>query len=68
MEGNYWSDYNGTDSNGDGIVDTPYIIDDKNVDHYPLMKPLGPVDFSSDIYSELAFNTQANSTQTTVKT
>jgi hypothetical protein len=37
VEGNYWSDYNGTDSNQDGIGDTPYIIDANNVDHYPLM-------------------------------
>ena len=38
-EGNYWSDYNGVDSNGDGIGDTPYIIDVNNTDHYPLMSP-----------------------------
>ena len=36
-EGNYWSDYNGTDANHDGIGDTPYIIDANNTDHYPLM-------------------------------
>lgn len=40
--GNYWSDYSGTDSNGDGIGDTPYVIDANNVDHYPLMKPWNP--------------------------
>jgi parallel beta-helix repeat protein len=35
--GNYWSDYNGTDSDGDGIGDIPYIIDENNTDNYPLM-------------------------------
>jgi hypothetical protein len=35
--GNYWSDYNGTDSNHDGIGDTPYVIDANNTDNYPLM-------------------------------
>jgi parallel beta-helix repeat protein len=35
--GNYWSDYNGTDTNHDGIGDTPYVMDANNIDHYPLM-------------------------------
>jgi len=35
--GNYWSNYNGTDNNGDGIGDTPYVIDHNNQDNYPLM-------------------------------
>jgi parallel beta-helix repeat protein len=39
VEGNYWSDYNGADSNGDGIGDTPYIVDANNTDHDPLMSP-----------------------------
>jgi nitrous oxidase accessory protein NosD len=37
-EGNYWSDYNGTDADGDGIGDTPYVIDVLNQDRYPLMQ------------------------------
>jgi len=41
--GNYWSDYNGTDNNGDGIGDTQYVIDANNADHYPLMSPPIPI-------------------------
>jgi parallel beta-helix repeat protein len=36
-QGNHWSDYNGTDANGDEIGDTPYVVDENNVDDYPLM-------------------------------
>ena len=35
--GNYWSDYEGNDTNEDGIGDAPYSIDSDN-DNYPLMK------------------------------
>ena len=38
-QGNYWSDYQGTDSNGDGIGDTPYVFDENHMDHYPLIAP-----------------------------
>jgi len=37
IEGNYWSNYNGTDSNQDGIGDTPYIPAENSTDNHPLM-------------------------------
>jgi hypothetical protein len=36
--GNYWSDYNGTDTNKDGLGDMPYVVDIQNQDRYPLMQ------------------------------
>jgi len=53
--GNYWSDYEGVDADGDGIGDTPYTIDDNNIDHYPLMGPFNSfnisVGYSVDVVS-----------------
>jgi len=38
--GNFWSDYNGTDNDGDGFGDTPYFLYEENQDNYPLMTPV----------------------------
>jgi len=44
--GNYWSDYTDVDEKSgpnqdqpvsDGIWDHPYVIDENNVDHYPIV-------------------------------
>lgn len=46
--GNYWSNYTGVDekkgqsqneAGSDGIGDTPFIINDNNIDRYPLIAP-----------------------------
>jgi len=39
-KGNFWSDYNGSDDNEDGIGDVSYFIYGNNTDNYPLMNPV----------------------------
>lgn len=38
-EGNYWSDHETEDADGDGIGDDPYMINARDTDNYPLIEP-----------------------------
>lgn len=65
LEGNYWSNYNGTDSfsgshqnasGSDGIGDTPYSIDANNTDHYPLIGTFSSFNTSSGYNVDVVSN------------
>jgi len=43
--GNYWSDYTGTDGDGDGFGDVAHLVSGSNYDHLPLVREIcGDVD------------------------
>jgi parallel beta-helix repeat protein len=50
--GNYWSDYltrypNASEIDNTGVGDTPFYINENNIDHYPLMEPVIIPEFPS---------------------
>jgi len=59
LAGNYWSDYTGVDENGDGVGDTPHVINENNQDEHPFTVPLDsvPIVWGGTIYPvELSSN------------
>ncbi len=58
-QGNYWSSYNGTDANLDGIGDTPFVIPGFVQDNDPIMQPNG---WLTTFYLTLNTNLPASTT------
>ncbi|MGA2310474.1 MAG: NosD domain-containing protein [Candidatus Bathyarchaeia archaeon] len=55
-EGNYWTGYNGIDSNNDGIGDTSYSLCPSNNDNYPLMGTFSDFNVTLEHYVQTVSN------------
>jgi parallel beta-helix repeat protein len=65
-EGNYWSNYNGVDVNNDGIGDTPYVIDQKRQDPYPLMATYNITNYNIQINGPIPTDEKQQNQTTTI--
>ena len=72
FEGNYWSDYNGTDlysgpyqnfTGGDGIGDASYLIDPNNTDHFPLMGAFSDFNVAQGVDVQIVSNSTVSDFQ-----
>jgi parallel beta-helix repeat protein len=64
--GNYWSGYedeyaNATELDNSGLWDTPYVINENNIDYYPLMAPTRPITRKFPAYDNLEVEIYSNS-------
>lgn len=56
LEGNYWKNYNGSDTDKNGIGDSLYAIDANNTDNHPLMGIFYSFNISLDKYVNVISN------------
>jgi parallel beta-helix repeat protein len=64
--GNYWSEYedkypNANELDNSGLWDTPYVINENNVDCYPLMAPTKPITRKFTAYDNIKVEICSNS-------
>lgn len=63
VEGNYWSNYTGVDSDRDGIGDFQHVIDSDNRDNYPLVGVFHSFNTSLDYRVNVCSNSTIESFQ-----
>ena len=62
VEGNYWSNYIGFDSDHDGIGDSPHLLDANNQDDFPLVNPI--VFFYAGTWDNASYSVDVSSNST----
>lgn len=56
IEGNYWSDYTGSDFTSDGLGEIPYVADANNTDYHPLMGVFSEFSATSEHHVQIVSN------------